>query len=45
MSSKASLARLPGEIQHSIQEGKMGHQLTGVVPGSDVIQILEKSIQ
>lgn len=42
--ANATLARLARELKHQIQEGKTGHALTGVVPGSVRVEILSKYI-
>ena len=42
--ANVTLARIPAELQHQIQEGKTGHAMTGVVPGSVRVEILSKYI-
>lgn len=42
--ANASVARITGDLRHQIEEGKMGHAMTGVVPGSVRVEIVKKSI-
>lgn len=42
--ANACIARIPGELQHQILEGKMGHAMTGVRPGSVRAEIAKKSL-
>ena len=42
--ANASIHRIPGDLKHTIQEGKMGHAMTGVIVGSVSVVINEKVI-
>lgn len=42
--ANASINRIPGDLKHSIQEGKMGHVMTGIVVSSVSVVIKEKVI-
>jgi hypothetical protein len=42
--ANAAIIRLRGELAHSIQEGKMGHNMTGVIPGSVGVRIVDQRI-
>ena len=42
--ANSCVVRIGGDLKHVIQEGKMGHAMTGVIPGSVQIEILNKSI-
>jgi hypothetical protein len=44
-SANATLMRIPGDLQIAIQEGRMGHAMTGVTPGSVRVHIVERSIE
>ena len=42
--ANATVLRIPGDLKFQIEEGKLGHYMTGVVPGSVRIEIAKKSI-
>ena len=44
-SANAAIQRIPGDLQISIEHGKMGHGYTGVIPRSVRVALVEKAIE
>ena len=45
IAANSVIQRIPGDLQLSIEEGRLGHAYTGVTPRSARVQVVESAVE